>query len=100
MVTLTCLCFIDLFTFFTGKSINLDPQKFTETELAVLLANHLFGKLATYNNYVIDKSFGRKGDEQCVCDDKTCKMTGHYGDTSVGKTNLIAFLRFSEVLCY
>lgn len=86
--------------FFTGKSINLDPQKLTETELAVLLANHLFGKLATYNNYVIDKSFGRKGDEQCVCDDKSCKMTGHYGDTSVGKTNLIAYLRFSEVFCY
>uniref|UniRef100_K1PSD8 C2H2-type domain-containing protein n=1 Tax=Magallana gigas TaxID=29159 RepID=K1PSD8_MAGGI len=58
-----------------GKSINLEPQKLTETELAVLLANHLFGKLATYNNYVIDKSFGRKGDEQCVCDDKSCKMT-------------------------
>lgn len=53
----------------------------------MLLANHLFGTLATYNDYVIDKSFSGKGDEQCVCDDKSCKMTGHYGDTSVGKTN-------------
>lgn len=70
------------------RSINLDPQKLSETELTVLLANHLFGKLATSNCYVIDKSIPGKRDDRCFCDDRSCKMTGQYGDTSVGKTNI------------
>lgn len=65
------------------KKFKINPQTLIGTELAVLLANHLFGKLATSSCYTIDTSCAGKRD-QCFCDDEACKMTGQYGDTSIG----------------
>ncbi|XP_062581481.1 uncharacterized protein LOC134243263 [Saccostrea cucullata] len=70
------------------RSIKIDPQKLSETELTMLLANHLFGKLATSCCYVVDKSYAKEREDQCFCEDKSCKMTGQYGDTSVGNVEV------------
>ena len=75
--------------FISGEIIYIDPQKLSETGLTVLLANHLFGKLSTSNCFLIDKDFPWRKDDQCFCDNKSCKMTGHFGDTSVGKFSYI-----------
>ena len=77
--------------FISGEIIYIDPQKLSETGLTVLLANHLFGKLSTSNCFVIDKDIPWRKDDQCFCDNKSCKMTGHFGDTSVGKTSFLTF---------
>ncbi|XP_061187641.1 uncharacterized protein LOC133195727 [Saccostrea echinata] len=74
-----------LFTFKAEeKCINADPQRLKESEFAVLLANHLFGRLAMSNRYIVNKSIPGKKDDQCFCNASSCKMTGQYGDTSVG----------------
>ena len=70
------------------RSIHLNEQrrqKLTETELAIMIANHFWGKLATSSCYLVDKNCTRKNGDKCFCEDESCKMTGQYGDTSVGK---------------
>lgn len=69
-----------------------DVQGLTETELTTLLANHLFGKLATTANYVIDAKCTGKKSNQCLCGKDGCMLTGRYGDTSVGKVCFIYIL--------
>lgn len=67
---------------------NQSLPKYSETELTILVANHLLGRLATSSLYLVDKNcIGKKGD-QCFCGKESCKMTGHYGDTSVGNINV------------
>lgn len=61
-----------------------DVQGLTETELTATLANHLFGKLATTANYVMDAKCAGKKTNQCLCGGKDCILTGRYGDTSIG----------------
>ena len=60
-------------------------QKLTETELTIMIANHFLGKLATSTCYIVDKNCTRKNGDKCFCGDESCKMTGQYGDISVGK---------------
>ena len=60
-------------------------QKLTETELTIMIANHFLGKLAASTCYLMDKNCTRKNGDKCFCGDESCKMTGQYGDTSVGK---------------
>lgn len=71
------------------RSINLpDTQGFesmSETERTVIVANHLLGKLGTSSCFMIDKNFGRRKQENCFCGEESCKMTGEYGDTTIGK---------------
>ena len=50
-----------------------------------MVANHFWGKLATSSCYLVDKNCTRKNGDKCFCEDESCKMTGQYGDTSVGK---------------
>ena len=57
------------------------------------VANHLFGKLATSSCYIVDKSCAEKKDDNCFCDDKSCKMTGQYGDTSIGRNIFITGIK-------
>ncbi|XP_033751797.1 uncharacterized protein LOC117335731 [Pecten maximus] len=59
-----------------------DLDKFEETHLTMVLANHLFGKLATSSKYTIDKSCDGKV-EKCPCRAQ-CQLTGNFGDTSIG----------------
>uniref|UniRef100_K1R650 Plexin-B2 n=1 Tax=Magallana gigas TaxID=29159 RepID=K1R650_MAGGI len=54
------------------------------TELTVLVANHLLGKLATSSCYLVDKNCNGKKGDQCFCGEDSCTMTGTYGDTSIG----------------
>lgn len=61
-----------------------DPEQLSETELSLLLANHLYGKLATTNRYVINKSRADKCKNGCPCDQRNCELTGMFGDTSLG----------------
>ncbi|XP_033748875.1 uncharacterized protein LOC117333606 [Pecten maximus] len=59
-------------------------EMFSETDVSVLLANHLFVKLAASPSYTIDwHSKGRRGAE-CPCCISDCKLSGQYGDTSAG----------------
>ena len=57
----------------------------TETQLTTLMANHLFGKLSTSSRYVMDSYCVGKKKDNCLCGKKDCKLTGTYGDTSIGK---------------
>lgn len=70
------------------RRLNLsDPLKFRSmsgTELTVLVANHLLGKLATSSCYLVDKNCNGKKGDQCFCGEDSCTMTGTYGDTSIG----------------
>ncbi|XP_033736257.1 uncharacterized protein LOC117324484 [Pecten maximus] len=59
---------------------------FCETEQIVILANHLFGKLATSSKYVIDKNFAIKK-HGCPCG-TGCNITGYYGATSIGNEDV------------
>ncbi|XP_061196538.1 uncharacterized protein LOC133204806 [Saccostrea echinata] len=71
-----------------GVHDNQDLQRFSEAELTILVANHLLGRLAISSCYLVDKNcIGRKGD-QCFCGEDSCKMTGDYGDTSVGNVDV------------
>ncbi|XP_069106187.1 uncharacterized protein [Argopecten irradians] len=57
---------------------------FSETEITVLLANHLFVKLAASPSYIIDRHSKRKQGTKCPCPVPDCKLSGLYGDTSIG----------------
>ena len=70
------------------RSINFkDPRNLhnlSETELTILVANHLLGNLATSSCYLVDKNCTGKRGDKCVCEEDSCIMTGEYGDTSIG----------------
>lgn len=74
-------------SYFADRKISVQGlQKLSEKEVTKLVANHLLGRLATSAYYLVDKnSIGQKGD-QCFCGENLCKITGHYWDTSVGKS--------------
>nr|XP_022322985.1 uncharacterized protein LOC111124425 [Crassostrea virginica] len=76
----------------TDRSLHITDmqrmQKLTETELTIMIANHFLGKLATSTCYVVDKNCTRKNGDKCFCGDESCKMTGQYGDTSVGNVDV------------
>ena len=78
-----------------GRNINLPNkqslQSISETELTVLVANHLLGKLGTSSCYLIDKNCCGKKRDNCFCGETSCKMTGEYGDTSIGKDKLAKY---------
>ncbi|XP_033724578.1 uncharacterized protein LOC117314617 [Pecten maximus] len=63
-------------------------EKYNESELAIVLANHLFGKLSTSDTFVINQQSKHRskdgGQATCPCDVTTCELTGTFGDTSVG----------------
>ncbi|XP_069107858.1 uncharacterized protein [Argopecten irradians] len=59
-----------------------DFDSFGETHSTMVLANHLFGKLATSSKYTIDKNCAGKV-EKCPCIAQ-CQLTGNFGDTSIG----------------
>lgn len=65
-----------------------DPEQLSETDLSLLLANHLFGKLATTNRYLIKKSRADKCKNGCPCDQRNCELNGTFGDTSFGNTQV------------
>lgn len=62
----------------------------SETEQTVIVANHLLGKLGTSSCFMIDKNFGERKQENCFCGEQSCKMTGEYGDTTIGKGKYMA----------
>lgn len=78
-----------VFFYASEKSIKFNnPQNLhalPETELAILVANHLLGKLATTSCYIVDKNCTGKQGDGCCCGVDSCRMTGEYGDTSIGK---------------
>lgn len=84
------------------RSINLpDTQGFesmSETERTVIVANHLLGKLGTSSCFMIDKNFGGRKQENCFCGEQSCKMTGEYGDTTIGKGKYLAG-SFKKYVC-
>lgn len=61
-------------------------NQLSESDLIIVLANHLFGKLSTSSHFVIDKHCkGRLlNTTSCPCTKQSCKMTGMFGDTSIG----------------
>ena len=52
--------------------------------MAIILSNHLFGKLALTSYFAADKAWSCEDEGQCFCDDENCEMTGVYLDTSIG----------------
>lgn len=75
--------------FTTDRSLNLsDPlklQSISESELTLLVVNHLLGRLATSSCHLIDKKGHKHTGNHCLCGEDSCKMTGWYGDTSIGE---------------
>ncbi|XP_069126609.1 uncharacterized protein [Argopecten irradians] len=61
---------------------NLDKLE-DQTEINIVLANHLFGKLSSTPDFLMDIQGKQKGDS-CPCLSPMCKVTGSFGDTSVG----------------
>lgn len=59
-------------------------QNLRDKELAMILSNHLFGKLALTSYFAVDKAWNCEYQGQCFCDDENCEMTGAYVDTSIG----------------
>jgi hypothetical protein len=53
------------------------------------VANHLLKNLTASPCYLINKNCSGKGGDSCFCGDEACKITGSYGDTSIGKNHLI-----------
>lgn len=88
---------VGLFLFLAERSINVhDPQRLSETELTILVSNHLLGKLATSSCYLVDKNCSGKKGDRCLCGNDACEMTGQYGDTSIGKTSLLSLTIYNE----
>lgn len=88
---------VGLFLFLAERSINVhDPQRLSETELTILVSNHLLGKLATSSCYLVDKNCSGKKGDWCLCSNDACEMTGQYGDTSIGKTCLLSLTIYNE----
>ncbi|XP_069115430.1 uncharacterized protein [Argopecten irradians] len=58
----------------------------TDAEVTIILANHLFGKLAISSNFLIDNHCKGKEDtwSTCPCSETGCRISGSYGDTSIG----------------
>ncbi|OWF41531.1 uncharacterized protein LOC110462223 [Mizuhopecten yessoensis] len=66
-----------------------DLDRKSEADLTIILANHLFGRLAISSNYLLDKQSKEKerGKYQTSCPCGTtsqCTLTGRFGDTSLG----------------
>ncbi|XP_069112403.1 uncharacterized protein [Argopecten irradians] len=61
-------------------------EMFSDAELTVVMANHLFAKLSVSQYTTIDKLC--KGNSQCPCDVETCKPIAHFGDTSIGSPHV------------
>ncbi|XP_033729590.1 uncharacterized protein LOC117318749 [Pecten maximus] len=61
-----------------------------ETDITIILTNHLFGKLCTSSHFLIDKQFkGKsKAKESCPCSNTECKITGSFGDTGIGNPSV------------
>ncbi|XP_033757444.1 uncharacterized protein LOC117339846 [Pecten maximus] len=71
----------------TGAQSPFDElDHLSETDRSIILANHLFGKLSTSSHFVINKHWkGRAPNAaSCSCSNPSCKMTGLFGDTSIG----------------
>ncbi|XP_069135187.1 uncharacterized protein [Argopecten irradians] len=66
------------------QAILLNLEQYDETDLPIVLANHLTGKLATSSRYVINKHLVKKKEKvRCPCS-PDCDFTGVLGDTSIG----------------
>ncbi|XP_021347970.1 uncharacterized protein LOC110446947 [Mizuhopecten yessoensis] len=63
----------------------LKLEHLSEEDLTLILANHLFGKIAASPKYVIDKNYAVK--KRCPCG-KDCNITGYYGDTGIGNEDV------------
>lgn len=55
--------------------------RYTECEMTVTLAEHLFKKLAPGESYVIDNN--APGKKRCACKSRTCKNPV-FGNTNIG----------------
>ncbi|XP_033725780.1 uncharacterized protein LOC117315619 [Pecten maximus] len=60
-----------------------DLEKFHETELMMVLANHLYGKLTSSSKYMIDKNSTKETDH-CPCNSESCRLSGQFADTGIG----------------
>ncbi|OWF51326.1 uncharacterized protein LOC110449352 [Mizuhopecten yessoensis] len=73
---------------FTQQGYSLENIKgMSETDITIFLVNHFFGKLSITSKYVIDgrlQSKGKRKENACSCSKEGCKMTGVFGDTSIG----------------
>lgn len=74
------------------RSINLPDtqslQSISRAELTVLVVNHLLGKLGTSSCYLINQNCCENNQDKCFCGEISCKMTGEYGDTSIGNAEV------------
>lgn len=61
-------------------------EELEERDVAIILTNHLFGKLSTSSHFVIDKKWKEEDKDQklCPCPNTECKITGVFGDTAIG----------------
>ncbi|XP_069139770.1 uncharacterized protein [Argopecten irradians] len=74
---------LDYIVDFETQAALLELESFGEAELAIVLVNHLLGKLASSTKYIINKHRSGKKLENCPCS-HDCDMSGTYGDTSIG----------------
>ncbi|XP_069139238.1 uncharacterized protein [Argopecten irradians] len=83
---------MELMTRETEKTPMKNLDGYNETELAMVLANHLFGKLSTTESFVINersKFKGKlRGNTECPCEIPTCHLDGQFGNTNVGNSTV------------
>lgn len=58
-------------------------KKYSEADLTVTLAEHLFKWLAPEQSYVIDKR--ARGKNHCKCGSNICSKELYFGQTGIGK---------------
>ncbi|XP_033754877.1 uncharacterized protein LOC117337854 [Pecten maximus] len=86
---------LDTLLHYLVKMENVDTQDpfmtlegLGETDIAIVLANHLFGKLCTSSHFLIDKRCKGKVKDSCPCTDAGCKISGSFGDTGIGNPSV------------
>lgn len=89
---------LDMLLHFLVKMENIDAhapfrglEGLEETDIAIILANHLFGKLCTSSHFLIDRQrreMEGKATDSCPCLDAGCEMSGRFGDTGIGNPSV------------
>lgn len=60
---------------------------YSEADMTVTLAEHLFKQLAPVESYVIDN--GTRGKSGCKCILNDCLQEEHFGDTGIGRNQFL-----------
>lgn len=72
-----------------------EDNRFSEADMTVTLAEHLFKYLAPKKSYVVDN--GTRGKSACKCGSKDlCSKKTHFGETGLGRNYILLLINFPD----